>query len=140
MRPNQMTIQLCYSFIDEAQKNLAAPAPSLNGGLYAGEPFAGAWRNYPSMPDASYAVQRNLQSAGPPPGAAAQPPGTLRPGNSGFEYPTPALRDLSAHHRLQCVAAADRAPSEPTPRPPAFFATSSLPEKPWRTCPTYPEV
>lgn len=128
---------LCYSVIDDREKNIAAPPPSINGGLYTGEPFASdaPWRNFPSMPDASYAIQRNLLSAQPPPGAASQPPGTLRPGNSGFDYPTPSLRDLSTHHSLQCVALTPQ-PSQPTPRPPVFFATSSLPDKPWRSCGT----
>jgi hypothetical protein len=60
------------------------PPPSLNGGLYTGEPFAhGApWANVPATPDASYMVHFALRSANPPPGAIYQYPAAIRPGNS----------------------------------------------------------
>lgn len=60
------------------------PYPSLNGGLYTGEPFVcGApWANVPVIPDVSYMINHNLKSANPPPGAEYQYPGGNRPGNN----------------------------------------------------------
>jgi hypothetical protein len=80
------------------------PPPAKNGGLYTGESFApGApYRNFPAQPDASFLVQANLMSAGPPPGATTQPPGTIRPGNNDFDYPLP-LKQYSKNHNLFCA-------------------------------------
>lgn len=60
------------------------PQPSLNGGLFTGEPFApGApWGTVPVVPDAGYMIHYNLRSANPPPGAIYQYPGSHRPGNN----------------------------------------------------------
>lgn len=61
------------------------PAPTLNGGLYTGEPFArGApWGNVPVTPDSGYMMFVALRSANPPPGAEFHVPGGgLRPGNN----------------------------------------------------------
>lgn len=62
-------------------------APTLNGGLYTGEPFAAdaPWRNFPSRPDAVHMIQTNLKSANPPPCATTMIPGGWRPGNN--DYP-----------------------------------------------------
>jgi hypothetical protein len=70
-----------------------APAPSLNGGLYTGEPFApdAPWRNIPVVPDATYLTRVNLLSANPPPGATEQIPGGWRPGNNSYPA-TPMVR------------------------------------------------
>jgi len=61
------------------------PPPTLNGGLYTGEPFApGApWRNFPATPDVSYMIHHNLRSAHPPLEALTHyPAGNFRPGNN----------------------------------------------------------
>jgi hypothetical protein len=61
------------------------PPPSLNGGLYTGEPFlpGAPWRNVPVVPDASYLTHFNLRSANPPTDALFQyPGGGHRPGNN----------------------------------------------------------
>ena len=74
------------------------PAPSLNGGLYTGEPFqrGAGWANVPATPDAGYLNLVNLQSAGPAPyGAFHLPGGGLRPGNN-----TPLLPSEWAAQRV----------------------------------------
>lgn len=61
------------------------PQPSLNGGLYTGEPFqhGAPWANVPAVPDAdAYLVHFALRSANPPPGAEVQYLAAIRPGNS----------------------------------------------------------
>ncbi len=60
------------------------PLPSLNGGLYTGEPFqkGAPWANVPATPDAGYLIHYALSSANPPPGDAFQYPAAIRPGNS----------------------------------------------------------
>lgn len=60
------------------------PKPSLNGGLYTGEPFApnAMYANFPAVPDAGYMIHYNLRSANPPLDALVQYPGTNRPGNN----------------------------------------------------------
>lgn len=82
---------------------MTPPAPpSLNGGLYTGEPFAkGApWANVPVVPDAGYMIHHNLRSANPPPDAIFQYPGNVRPGNN---YQTmPGVGQLSSQHNLLC--------------------------------------
>ena len=75
------------------------PGPSLNGGLYTGQPFAqGApWRNYPVAPDAGYYNFTNLPSV-PSALPIAQhmvPGGGLRPGNN-----TPLLPPYLAGSRI----------------------------------------
>ena len=65
------------------------PKPSLNGGLFTGEPFVhGApWANIPVIPDVDFMTNMNLRSANPPPGAIFQYPGNVRPGNN-FQHNT----------------------------------------------------
>ena len=60
------------------------PAPSLNGGLYTGEPFAknAPWGNKPVTADVTAYTNENLRGANPPPGAINQYPGQVRPGNN----------------------------------------------------------
>jgi hypothetical protein len=70
-----------------AYPSTSIPPPSLNGGLYTGEPFAtnAPWRNFPATPDAGYMVHVNLLAGGNlPPGEATYhlPGGGLRPGNN----------------------------------------------------------
>ena len=62
------------------------PEPSLNGGLYSGEPFqkGAPWANVPIVPDSGYMIHHGLRLGGdPPPGAIYQyPGGGERPGNN----------------------------------------------------------
>lgn len=61
------------------------PQPSINGGLYTGEPFlpGAPWGNVPVTPDSGFMIHYNLRSANPPPGAIYQyPGGSFRPGNN----------------------------------------------------------
>lgn len=60
------------------------PKPSLNGGLYTGQPFQkdAPWANIPVIPDVDYMTNVNLRSANPPPRALYQYPGNTRPGNN----------------------------------------------------------
>lgn len=64
--------------------NTEIPPPSLNGGLYNGEPFAGPWGNVPVTPDAVSMTTQTLKKAQPPPPfeATVQFGNTFRPGNS----------------------------------------------------------
>ncbi len=59
------------------------PPPSLNGGLYTGEPFkkGAAYANFPVIPDEGYITHINLLSANPPPGANTQY-NNIRTGNN----------------------------------------------------------
>lgn len=60
------------------------PKPSLNGGLYTGEPFykGAEWANIPVIPDATVYINQNLKNGNtPPPTADIQFPST-RKGNS----------------------------------------------------------
>lgn len=77
-----------YSFIDSS-KSVPPPEPSLNGGLYTGEPFKpnAPWGNVPVVPDAAYMTHINLRSANPPVDAIYQYPGNVRPGNNFQEMP-----------------------------------------------------
>jgi hypothetical protein len=59
--------------------------PTLNAGLFTGEPFYtdAPWRNFPSKPETSSLVNKNLLSANPPPGAQYHyPSANHRPGNN----------------------------------------------------------
>lgn len=62
------------------------PAPTLNGGLYTGAPFAAdaPWRNFPVTPDAGFYNFTNLStlSTALPMAQSMVPGGGLRPGNN----------------------------------------------------------
>ena len=72
-----------------ASSSVPPPPPSLNGGLYTGEPFlkGAPWGNVPVIPDVSYMTHVNLRSANPPLAAIYQYPGNIRPGNNFQEMP-----------------------------------------------------
>ena len=74
---------MSYACISQ-QTPVPLPKPSLNGGLYTGEPFAknAPYANVPVIPDVGYMIHYNLRSANPPPGAIYQYPGNIRPGNN----------------------------------------------------------
>lgn len=78
------------------------PKPSLNGGLYTGEPFAkdAPWANVPVVPDVGYMIHYNLRSAQPPMDALTQYPGNNRPGNN--YQPMPGVSVASAEYGLMC--------------------------------------
>ena len=80
------------------------PQPSLNGGLYTGQPFApGApWANVPVTPEGTYMTHVNLRSAHPPPGASHQYAGSIRPGNNLQEMPGVSM--LSDKHAALCLS------------------------------------
>lgn len=79
------------------------PQPSLNGGLYTGQPFqkGAPWANVPVIPDAGYMTHYNLRSANPPTDALFQYPGSIRPGNNW--QPMEGLSAYSAHHSMFCT-------------------------------------
>ena len=75
------------------------PGPSLNAGLYTGQPFQpdAPWRNYPVAPDAGYYNFTNLSTV-PTALPLAQhmvPGGGLRPGNN-----TPLLPQYLTNSRI----------------------------------------
>ena len=80
------------------------PQPSLNGGLYTGQPFTpGApWANVPVTPEGTYMTHVNLRSAHPPPGASHQYAGSIRPGNNLQEMPGVSM--LSDQHAVLCLS------------------------------------
>lgn len=80
------------------------PQPSLNGGLYTGQPFApGApWANVPVTPEGTYMTHVNLRSAHPPPGASHQYAGSIRPGNNLQQMPGVSM--LSDKHAALCLS------------------------------------
>jgi hypothetical protein len=53
-----------YSNFDNSRSGI--PKPSLNGGLYTGEPFKGDWGNVYVKPDVVYMNNVNLITANPP--------------------------------------------------------------------------
>lgn len=71
----------------EFEKNgyTPVPPPSLNGGLYSGEPFqkGAPWANVRATPDSTYLINQNLKIGNPAftPGSDLQYPAT-RKGNS----------------------------------------------------------
>lgn len=73
------------SFLDTYAK-LNIPPPSLNGGLYTGEPFKenAPHANIPIIPDTGYIIHYAMRSAHPPPPVEAlyQYPDNHRPGNN----------------------------------------------------------
>lgn len=91
------------------------PPPSLNGGLYTGEPFApGApWANVPATPDVSHMTAVNLKSARPPPGALTQFAGSIRPGNNYQEMPGVSM--YSDKHSMLCSAPCTATASDAAP-------------------------
>lgn len=70
----------------DSKKMVPPKAPELNGGLYTGEPFAGAWGNVPVLPDVTPLTTKTLlmQDHEPMGALATQQydPGLLRPGNN----------------------------------------------------------
>jgi hypothetical protein len=92
------------------------PPPTLNGGLYTGEPFPAdaPWRNFPVEPDAGVYAFGNLRGLAPEPALYMLPGGGLRPGNN-----TPLLPQDFASNRVTdlnavCVPAAAYAPQSAT--------------------------
>lgn len=86
----------------ENNKNFVPPPkPSLNGGLYTGEPFAkdAPYANVPVVPDAGYMIHYNLRSANPPPDAIYQYPGGERPGNN--HQPMPGY-SINKKYNIAC--------------------------------------
>ena len=59
------------------------PARKVNGGLFTGQPAAGAWGNVPIEPEAGSMVRDALRIGhAPPPGATRHYVAHVRPGNS----------------------------------------------------------
>ena len=79
---------LDYSYLEPSENIKAADLqPIANGGLYTGVAFSGPWGNYPSQPDATYMVTKNLATANPPPGAMKMVGSDERPGNNSVLHP-----------------------------------------------------
>ena len=67
---------------------MPVPPPSLNGGLYTGEPFKkdAPYRNFPVLPDASVYLQENLSNGTNAPNAAKFMYPATRVGNSYVDW------------------------------------------------------
>jgi hypothetical protein len=68
----------------KAYENLKIPPPSLNGGLYTGEPFreGSSHANIPIIPETGYINHYVMRGANPPTESLYQYPGGFRPGNN----------------------------------------------------------
>ena len=94
---------------DDAAPPAALPPPTLNGGLYTGEPFLpeAPWRNFPATPDAGYMTHVNLLAGGNAPPSQATyhiPGGGLRPGNNTPVLPVDMVGGRRASHlNIVCV-------------------------------------
>lgn len=93
-----------YESVDSS-KPVPPPKPSLNGGLYTGEPFHkdAPYANVPVIADAGYMTHYNLLSANPPPDAVYQYPGGQRPGNN-FQ-PMPGIQEAPGPYGIWCSMA-----------------------------------
>lgn len=107
-RPSSLTSSSASGFVPP-------PAPSLNGGLYTGAPFApnAPWRNYPVKPDAGYYNFGSLAQvpSAPPAAKYMVPGGGLRAGNN-----TPLIPPEFANSRVNslnalCIPSSAFAPS-----------------------------
>jgi hypothetical protein len=81
------------------------PKPTLNGGLYTGEPFApnAPWRNFPIEPDAGVYAFGNLRGIAPEAALYMLPGGGLRPGNSTPLLPAEHTSSRIAHLNAVCI-------------------------------------
>jgi hypothetical protein len=83
------------------------PSPSLNGGLYTGEPFKtnAPYRNFPNKADGVFLKTHALASAHPPPGASSQFSASelLRPGNNVADTMPTGLENLN-YNNNKCDA------------------------------------
>tara|TARA_B110000483_G_scaffold241733_1_gene325511 strand:+ start:761 stop:1120 length:360 start_codon:yes stop_codon:yes gene_type:complete len=82
--------------------------PELNGGLYTGEPFRGAWGNVPVIPDVVPMTKKTLTMQTHPytPGSTEQfDPTMIRPGNNmPFVIKDPPGRKFSETHTFHCTS------------------------------------
>lgn len=67
---------------------MEAPPPSLNGGLYTGEPFYqdAPYRNFPVSPDTNTYIEKNLKNGNDPPEHALHMLPPTRRGNSYVDW------------------------------------------------------
>lgn len=82
------------------------PKPSLNGGLYTGEPFKSdsLYKNFPVKPDAVYMNTENLKSARPSvPNVSFQFPDGFRPGNNLPDTQAFGLSRYGNEHSILCT-------------------------------------
>lgn len=96
---------LDYALYDFDQKGYAkVPPPSLNGGLYTGEPFAkdAPYGNFPVTPTTDVFINHGIRSANPPPGATTQYPHQVRLGNNPQTMPGVGYYDPETHF-VQCT-------------------------------------
>ena len=105
------------------------PPPSLNGGLYTGEPFQqnAPWRNFPARPDTGNMIFNNLRSMNVPPEDALFhfPGGGIRPGNNTPELPSAYIATVGGSStRTHCVPS--RVTGISTTPPPQFKGNSYL--------------
>lgn len=79
------------------------PKPTINAGLYGGEPFdkGAGWSNVPVTPSTDYMTNVNLISAHPPEAALIQYPHQVRPGNNYQRMEGVGGVD-SSKHTIQC--------------------------------------
>lgn len=84
--------------LQKTYERLNIPPPSLNGGLYTGEPFEkdAPHANIPIIPDGGYMTHFALRSANPPTQALFQYNDNYRPGNN-----TPVMPGIEPYKQGQ---------------------------------------
>ena len=84
--------------LQKTYARLNIPLPSLNGGLYTGEPFkeGAPYANIPIIPDGGYMTHFALRSADPPLQALYQYNDSYRPGNN-----TPVMPGIEPYKQGQ---------------------------------------
>jgi len=99
------------------------PEPTLNGGLYTGQPFSNnaPWANVPVRPTSAYMTHMNLRSANPPLGALFQLQAGHRPGNNSDDA-MPGVKQFIGNENFgpfdfMCVLCTKQ-PQAPHQRPP----------------------
>lgn len=95
-----------YSDFDNSKSRI--PKPSLNGGLYTGEKFKGAWGNIYVQPDVVSMTNKNLISANPPQHALTQYGDIIRPGNSVPNFHN--IHKFSNNHNIICTGSFKNTP------------------------------
>jgi hypothetical protein len=92
------------------------PKPSLNGGLYTGQPFrhGAPWANVPIVPDAGMmAFDRNFPETAPAEARFMLPGGGIRPGNNMPTLHPYARRSVRPDVNSMCIPVKNVPPPPP---------------------------
>lgn len=97
----------------------APPKPTLNGGLYTGNPFPpnAPWRNFPVTPDAGFYSFTNLNRTSTAPHEALyhMPASSIRPGNNTPFVPSDYAKSKLPSFDAVCVPTDPKVNACPNP-------------------------